>query len=435
MRPASEPAMPGAPPSTLPISAIGEGEAAQRRRLAVMQALATGLLGLMAVVFVTCGLLAHRWPWLAYVSAFAEAAMVGACADWFAVTALFRRPLGLPIPHTGIIPRKKDQIGEALGGFIADNFLTEAVLEAKLRRLEIARWGAAWLGEPANAASLGRRLTSLLREVLRLVPPETRRALTSAVVKDLATAIPAAPLAASVLRAAWVEERGQGVLDRILDIAARALTDNEALIRDQMAGRTFRWAPKWLDRAIADKLIRVLAEVASDMRRPDHPWRAQVAGAVERLIARLEGDPAMRERVETYKRELLANPLVLGQLERVWSAAEDRVNPPTPEGREALSDLATRGLTALGTWLEQRDDARDILNGWARLAAQRLIAPRRHEIGAFIAEIVAGWDSRGIVEKLELRVGPDLQYIRINGALVGGSVGLVIFIVSRWLSI
>jgi uncharacterized membrane-anchored protein YjiN (DUF445 family) len=405
------------------------------RRLIFMRWVASGLLALMALVFVACSLGLRRWPQLAYVRAFAEAGMIGACADWFAVTALFRRPLGLPIPHTGLIPRKKEQIGAALGGFIAENFLTEAVLEARLRQLELARWGAAWLREPANVASLGARLTSLMQELLRLVSPQARRALTAAVASDLARNLPAATLAASGLRALWVEGRSQALLDQLLEVVAGALADNETLIRDQIAGRTFRWAPQWLDRKIADKILKVLAEVVEDMRRPDHPWRAQVSVAVERFIERLDADPALRERIERFKRDLLEHPLILDRLDGLWSRAEEWINPQTPEGRQALADMASRLLRAGGDWLETHDDARDILNGWARLAARDVIAPRRHQIGAFVAEVVAAWDTRSIVDKLELQVGPDLQYIRINGTLVGGCVGLAIFCLARWLSL
>jgi uncharacterized membrane-anchored protein YjiN (DUF445 family) len=409
------------------------------RRLARMRLFATGLLALMAAVFVLCGLVPRRWPALgpalAYLRAFSEAGMVGACADWFAVTALFRRPFGLPIPHTGIIPRKKDQIGDALGGFIAENFLTETVLEAKLRQLEVARWGAAWLRAPDHADGLARRLTGVLREILRLVAPETRRDLTAAMVEDLARALPAAPLAASLVRAVWDQGRSQALLDRLLDLVSRVLATNEALIREQIAGRTFSWAPRWLDRKIADKIVKVLGEVVEDMRRPDHPWRAQVGQSVYRLLERLESDSALRERIDGLKRDILAHPVVLANLGQVWTAAEERLNPPTPEGQRALTDTATRLLISLGEWLERHDDAREILNAWARLAAGQVIAPRRHEIGGFIAEIVAGWDTRSIVEKLELQVGRDLQYIRINGTLVGGAVGLAIFTVSRWLAL
>jgi uncharacterized membrane-anchored protein YjiN (DUF445 family) len=413
-------------------------EKASMRRLMVMRWVASGLLALMAVAFVACGLAARRWPGiapeLAYPRAFAEAGMVGACADWFAVTALFRRPFGLPIPHTGLIPRNKARIGEALGGFIADNFLTQTVLEGKLRQLEVGRWGAAWLREPGHSANLAERLTRLLRELLSLVSPQTRRSLTAALASDLTSNLPAATLAAGVLRTLWVEDRSRALLDRGLDLVAKALADNEALIRGQIAGRTFRWAPKWLDRRIADKILKVVAEVVEDMRRPDHPWRAQASVAIEDFLERLDTDPVLRARIERLKRDLLAHPLILDQLDGLWSAAENWINPKTPEGRRRLTGMVCRLLAAAGDWLETRDDARDILNAWARLAAREVIAPRRHQIGAFVAEIMAGWDSRGIVEKLELQVGPDLQYIRINGTLVGGCVGLAIFCGARWLS-
>ena len=190
-----------------------------------------------------------------------------------------------------------------------------------------------------------------------------------------------------------------------------------------------------LDRRIGDRIIQALAEVVEEMRQPDHPWREQVRVSINEVIDRLDTDPAFREQVEGLKRELVAHPLVLANLERIWSEAENRLNPQTAEGRLAMAELVSRFLASAGEWLERRDDAREIFNGWARLAAQQVIAPRRHEIGRFIAEIVASWDTRSIVEKLELQVGKDLQYIRINGTLVGGLAGLAIFALSKWLSL
>jgi len=199
-----------------------QGEA-RAHRLHNMRLVATGLLALMAAIYVATGVWVRVWPGLAYVRAFAEAAIVGACADWFAVTALFRRPLGLPIPHTAIVPRNKDRIGEALGAFIADNFLTLDVLEARLRELELGRWGAGWLKQQRNARLVAERIVGLTPELLGFSTPEARRRFVGAVASDVVAALPAAALLAGALRAIWHGERRGAVTDAALDLLARAV--------------------------------------------------------------------------------------------------------------------------------------------------------------------------------------------------------------------
>ena len=396
-----------------------------------MRVLATGLLVLMAATYLVAGFWLRQAPWLAYVRAFAEAATVGACADWFAVTALFRRPFGLPIPHTGIIPRNKDRIGEALGGFIADNFLTAEILEAKLRQLEVGRWGAAWLRQPRNAAMVAERLVALIPELLDLATPEARRRFVGALGADLVALIPAAPTAAGVLRAVWGAERSDAILDAGLDLIATALAQNDDLIRAEVAGRTYRWLPKWIDRAISDRVLDGLAKTLADMREPDHPWRGRVRAWVDDFIDRLETEPDLAARAEAIKRQITSHPLLLDRLGDLSGVIETRFRPQSGDDAHRLAGQLAGWLAGLGAWLYGEADAIEIFNAWVRLAIQRTIAPRRRQIGRAIASVVAGWDARNVVEKLELQVGADLQFIRINGTLVGGLVGLAIYAAAR----
>ena len=407
-------------------------EASAGARLRTMRLAATGLLAAMVATYVVTGFWVRSEPWLAYVRAFAEAATVGACADWFAVTALFRRPLGLPIPHTGIIPRNKARIGEALGNFIADNFLTAEVLEAKLRQLEVGRWGAAWLREPRNAAELAERLVRLIPELLELSTPDARRRFVGAIAADAIASAPAASLAAGVLRAVSTGERGEAMLDAALGLASRALTANQDLLRAEVAGKTYRWLPRWLDNKIADKILSGLAETLEAMRAPDHPWRGRVRQYVDDFLERLETDPALGARAEEIKRQIASNPVLLARLGEIGDTLEARLRPKSDEEGRILAAHVAGWLASFGAWLYDRTEAIEIFNGWARSAVQRTIAPRRHEIGRLIASVVAGWDTRSVVEKLELQVGADLQYIRINGTIVGGLTGLLIFALSRW---
>jgi uncharacterized membrane-anchored protein YjiN (DUF445 family) len=402
-------------------------------RLRVMRLVATGLLAAMAVAYAVTSCLIPRAPWLGYARAFAEAATVGACADWFAVTALFRRPLGLPIPHTGIIPRNKDRIGDALGAFIADNFLTVEILEAKLRALEIGRWGAEWLRQPGNAGILAARLVELVPELLDLSTPAARRRFVGVVASDVISSLPAASIASGFLRAIWSAEGNSPILDAALDLIARALVTNQDLFRDEVAGRTYRWLPRWLDQKIADRILSAVIQTIEEMRSADHPWRERVRRDVEAFIVRLETDPALGERAEQIKLQIISHPLLVARIGELSDALEARLRPTTEAEASILADRVTGLLAGFGAWLYENTEAVEIFNAWARQAVQRTIAPRRHEVGRLIASVVADWDARNVTDKLELQIGADLQYIRINGTIVGGLVGLLIFTLSRLL--
>ena len=396
-----------------------------------MQFVATGLLVLMAALYVATGPWLARAPWLGYVRAFAEAAVIGACADWFAVTALFRRPFGLPIPHTGIIPRNKDRIGAALGGFIADNFLTAEILEARLRQLEVGRWGAAWLRKPGNATMAAERLVRLIPELLALSTPAARRRFVGAIATDAISAIPAAPLAAGVLRALSSGPRRDAVLDAALDLVGRALANNQDLVRAEVAGRTYRWLPRWVDAKIADK--------PAGRADPDHRGDAEprsIPGAIGWAAIWMTSSAGWKP-IRPLRRAPRRSSARSSRIRCCWSSSASSATRSrracSPDSEPAARDLADRlaaWLAGLGAWLCDEAEAVEIFNDWARQAVQRVIVPRRRVIGRAIAGVVAAWDASSVVEKLELQVGADLQYIRINGTIVGGLVGLLLYALS-----
>lgn len=409
------------------------------RDLARMRMIATGLLVLMAVIFVLASLAHVRWPQhalaLGYLRAFAEAGMVGACADWFAVTALFRHPFGLPIPHTGIIPRNKDRIGQALGGFIADNFLTEAVLEDKLKQLELAGWGGDWLSNPRNARRLATRVAHLAPEILSSAPPGAVGELAGSAAMAAARATPAAPLAAGILSGLWSEGRAQVVFDRAVEMLGGYMARHPDAIRDRVAEQAPKWLPKWVDRMLADRISEGLLKTVAEMRDPAHPWREELRDAVVRLIGRLREDPALQAQVEAFKLRLLADPRLQAQAGELWAGMAARLGAELAADRHGLAEQLQRAILGVGAWLSSDTAAQTQLNTLGRSLATGVIAPRRQEIGRFVAQVVAGWDAKNIVDKLELQVGKDLQYIRINGTLVGGLVGLIIFAASRALGL
>ena len=380
-----------------------------------MRVIAVSLLGVMTCIFVATSVATVDWPWLPYARAFAEAGMVGACADWFAVVALFRHPFGIPIPHTGIVPNNKDRIGAALGRFITNNFLSPRVAHEQLFRVDVVGWITRWLNDPDNAKQLAQYVGTLLPRILKsLARPELGEFLGN-VARQGIESIPAA-------------------IERALDLGERSLRRNKATINRIVSEHSSRWIPRWVDNMIAERVMTGLLSTLEELRDPDHPWRVELSQAVEKLIADLASDPDMQAMGERMKAQLLANPLLEEQARSLWDEIE-RGLEADPEARaETTARTIEMGLHNFGRWLEQDAERQRRLNRWIRLLMLRMLLPRRAEIGAYVTHVVQNWDAATLVNRLELQVGKDLQYIRINGTLVGGLVGLLIFVASKWIA-
>ena len=420
--------------AALRMTATEAGEA-RRARFARMQWVATGLMIFMAAVFIAASLAPHAWTAARYVRAFAEAALIGACADWFAVTALFRHPLGLPIPHTAIIPRNKDRIGEALGRFIVENFLSPRVLDAKLRQLEVAAWGGAWLSRPENARAVAGRVVAWAPELIRALPEGALEELAGEVARSAARAIPAAPTAGKLLAALWSGGRAEPIIAAVTARLGDYLEGHQEVILEQVQAQSWSWLPKWVDRMIAERITGGLLQLLADLREPDHPWRVKLAAEIESLIERLAADPQLRARGEQLKLALLDDPQLSDHARGLWSDMKARLAVTWTEGADELEAGLARLLGDLGAWLRDDPAMQRTLNTGARALARKVIAPRRHDIGRFVAQVVAGWDTKSVVDRLELQIGADLQYIRVSGTLVGGVVGLALYSVSRWIGL
>jgi uncharacterized membrane-anchored protein YjiN (DUF445 family) len=398
-----------------------------------MRLLATALLALMSAIFVATYVTKFEWTWLAYLRAFAEAGMIGACADWFAVVALFRHPLGLPIPHTAIVPHNKERIGGAIGRFISNNFLSPKVLSAKIREVDPAGWMARWLSNPANANRVARRVTTALPQILRALPGDEINAFLARAARSGIEAIPAAPLASKVLSVLWAQGETQALVERAITIAARMLTDNRDRIKVTVTQKSSRFIPKWVDAIVADKIVSGLTQLLEEMRDPAHPWRTELGAAVDKLIDDLASEPEMYARGEAFKAEILYNPVVLQQVNKLWAEIGARLDAHSDSYINQISDGLEQAVTTLGQRMASDEQIHAAINKFMRIAALRIIAPRRAEIGAFITQVVERWDTETLVNRIELQVGRDLQYIRINGTVVGGLVGLIIFTITRWL--
>jgi uncharacterized membrane-anchored protein YjiN (DUF445 family) len=401
------------------------------RELSRMRLVALGLLFLMALIFVVTSMLTAWLPFLIYPRAFAEAAMVGACADWFAVVALFRHPLGIPIPHTAIVPRHKKQIGDALGKFISLNFLAPDEVATKLEKIDAAGWISRWLKESENIKLAAQRLRGTLPPLLEFLREDQIRSFSRDVIRKGIDSIAAAPLAARVLSVLVEHGHHDTVFDAAIEAAQSFLSDNREAFRQRVAKSSIYWLPNWVDAKLADAFLAALLDTLSAARVSDGPLRLQYHTSLNRLVSRLAKDPELFDQGEQLKADVLDNSVVESYLNWLSGEVENRIKSEAASPDGLFSSGLEHALLTLGQWLESDAHIHAMINRWARQLVLNTIVPNRTEIGSFVAEVVGKWDTKTLVEKLELQVGRDLQYIRINGTLVGGLVGLTIFVMTQ----
>ncbi len=406
------------------------------RDLARMKRLATGLFVVAAAVFLACVLLGEETgAWVGYVRATAEASMVGALADWFAVTALFRHPLRLPIPHTAIIPRKKDQIGASLGAFVQENFLTRAVVEEKLTTIDVPGRLGGFLAAPGRAERLAGDASAAVTALTRLLRDEDLEPAVAALVDRKLHETPAAPVLARVLELVVEGDRHQEVLSAALRLLARFLEENRIVFRAQLGDASPAWVPDWVDDRVFDRVFagvqEFLEEVGADSR---HELRRSYDVRLRAYVHALRTDPETAGRIEELKKELLEHPAVRTWSGSLWSSAKNAV---LAAAADPDSELRARvaGLIADGARLLQTDPTvREVVQRHAHSIGGYLVERFSVDLADLVSSTVARWDTEETSRRIELQVGRDLQWIRVNGTVVGGLAGLVIYTVAQLLS-
>ncbi len=397
-----------------------------------MRRIATGLLLLMALVFVVARLLHARHPAIAYIGAFAEAAMVGAIADWFAVTALFRHPLGIPIPHTAIIPSNKERIGENLGNFLEHNFMSYEVVHGELERIDFAGSAAQWLDQPANARAVAAQLTSAVPALLRMVDDKDagvflRDALAGAL-KD----VKLAPLLSQLLSVLVAGRQHHVLLEKILGIVAEALDAHRPYIRQKVHEHSPKWMPKVIDEKFYERLMAGVQDMLADVQGEDSEWRTRFQDATEELIAKLASSPEYEEKLRGLLDRSLGHPLFRSYVGEVWDDVRVRLLADTGSPDSKIAAHAEQALRAFAAALGRNQAVQFKLNEWLRTFAAEIIVAKRELIVDLVRRVIRSWDADTLSRKFELHVGRDLQYIRINGTIVGGLVGLALHAVGKF---
>lgn len=400
-----------------------------------MKVVATGFLVFAAIVYLFTRYLEHRdgtdvAAWVGYVRAASEAGMVGALADWFAVTALFRHPLGLPIPHTALIRKKKDDIGDQLGEFIEQNFMIPDVVVQRAQQLDLPRRLSTWLADPRNAPQVSDEATRVIGLAAEMLRDEDVEQLIRAALKWAAEP-EWAPPTGRILEQLIAEDRLEPVFQLLCDRAHEWALGSQDLIDRVVDKDGPSWTPKFVNNLVGDKIYRELVEFTYKVRtNPDHELRRSMHEFAQHFSQDLQYDPEMIAKFEGIKQELVGRDEVTGAASTAWKTGkaviEQMLADPNSTLRNTLSDSVIRLAVRI------RDDRplQEKMNGWVARVAHHVASNYSQEIISVITETVRGWDADDTSRKIELQVGRDLQFIRINGTVVGSLAGLAIYTVS-----
>jgi uncharacterized membrane-anchored protein YjiN (DUF445 family) len=412
--------------------AAGEGDEQRRDDLRRMKLIATGFFVASAVVFVIARALEDSrsgtfGEWIGYVRAGAEAAMVGALADWFAVTALFRHPLGLPIPHTAIIPKRKNEIGRSLGEFVQGNFLTREVINERLAGVHVGERFGRWLADPDNATRAAAAAADAMGGVLEVLDDrDVQDALGGAVERRL-EATEVSPLLGKAIDVAVEGDHHQRVLDGVMKGIGGFLDDNRAMLRDRLDQESPWWVPESIDDRVFEKIFgavqRFLADVSTS---PRHEVRASIDERIRALAVKLRDDPALIEKCEAMKRELLRHPDVQAWIQSLWGELKATMVTASQDPESELRRRMVSGFATAGVRLTTDTEMQTKVDDWVERLVAHIVENYKHEVAGLISSTVERWDSLDTSRRIELQVGRDLQFIRINGTVVGGLAGVAI---------
>lgn len=399
-----------------------------------MQGLATGLLIAVTFIFLLARFFEHSSPLLPYVVAFAEAAMVGALADWFAVTALFRHPLGIPIPHTAIIPARKERIAESFGRFIERNFLDPDKIAERVRRQDPAGRLARWLRRPERARQVADFAAESLAGLLRVANDDDVGHIIARGLEDRLGAVPATPMIGRMLGAVVAGHRQREVLVQLVRVLTSWIETNEEAIRKRIAGELPGWLPRVVDQKIYERVLDGARRTLNELNdNPEHPLYAQFSATLDRWIVNMQYDPEVRARGEAIKAELLGHPMLREVASSVWQDLKSALLAQAAVPDSPLRRSIEQGMGRLAEVLENDLEWRAKVDTWAETAVRALVRRYGRSAGEFVTQTIRGWDTADTSRKIELQIGRDLQFIRINGTIVGGLAGLVIHIVSQWI--
>jgi uncharacterized membrane-anchored protein YjiN (DUF445 family) len=408
----------------------------KKKQLHNYKTLATGLFILMAAIFITMTVLQkdHQSHWIGYIRAFSEAAMVGALADWFAVTALFNYPLGIKIPHTNLIQNSKDKIGDNLGNFVVDNFLSPQNIRPYIQNLKVSVYLGDWLSKERNQMILINELSSILKDILIKLDDKSVEIFIADKAKDMAGSIKINGVIANGITYLLNRNDHQDIITNLSSQIKNYILANEKLVSDRVEKESFFFIPKSVDHKIAEKITEGLSQYFLEVEEnPNHPLRAEITNKILAFADELKTDSKWETEFDQIKAEFLKTDKLQKYAADVWQTLKASLIKEFTDNNSNLKGYIKRSLGDFVHNLQNDDAFQYRIDHWVRVTAYKYILKNTKTFGNLISTTVGNWEGRELSRKLELEVGKDLQFIRINGTIVGGLVGLLIYTIANFI--
>ena len=407
----------------------------KRKQLRKYKAIATGLFVLMAVIFVITTILqkTNDSHWIGYVRAFSEAAMVGALADWFAVTALFHHPLGIPIPHTNLIQNSKERIGDNLGNFVVSNFLSPQNIRPYILKLKVSNFIGEWLSKEKNQEALLKNSSEIILSIINKLDDEEVSKFISNKVKDFGNSIELNKLLGNGMDYLLDKNDHQKIITNLSAQIKNYVAENNAMIQERVKKESYSFIPKFLDDKIADKIASGLSSFFLEVEEnPEHPLRAIITQKLYEFASDLKENEKWKDEFQNIKTDLLQNEKLNQYSNDIWISIKNTINNELSEENSGLKKYLKKNISEFSHNLQNDESLQYKIDHWVRVTAYKYILKNTHQVGNLISSTVGNWEGKELSEKLELEVGKDLQFIRVNGTLVGGLVGLIIYTIAHF---
>ncbi|WP_308006676.1 DUF445 domain-containing protein [uncultured Chryseobacterium sp.] len=408
---------------------------AKRKQLRKYKAFATGLFVLMAVLFIGTTLLQKTIDshWIGYVRAFSEAAMVGALADWFAVTALFRHPLGLPIPHTNLIENSKQKLGDNLGNFVVTNFLSPENIRPYIQKLKISNFVGEWLGKEKNQDILLKNLSDIVLDILNKLDDSEVSRFISKKVSEMTDTIKLNAILGNGINYLLDKNDHQRIITNLSSQIKNYIAENDEMIKDRVKKGSYTFIPAFVDNKIADKITSGLSDFFKEIEQdPNHEIRNLITQKIYDFSNELKQDPKWEEEFKNIKNDLLKNDKLNEYSNDIWISIKNTLTKELQDDESSLKKYLSKNLNEFSQNLKNDENFQKKIDDWVRVTAYKYILKNTHQFGNLISSTVGNWQGKELSEKLELEVGKDLQFIRVNGTIVGGLVGLIIYTIAHF---
>lgn len=407
----------------------------KKKQLRKFKTIATGLFVLMAVIFIVSTILqkTNDSHWIGYVRAFSEAAMVGALADWFAVTALFHYPLGIKIPHTNLIQNSKDKIGDNLGNFVVENFLSPQNIRPYILKLKVSKIAGEWLSKDKNQKILIQELSSTILNIIGKLDDDAVVNFISRKAKEMTSELKINQIVGNGLEYLVEKNEHQKLITNLSAQIKNYILQNQDLVREKVKKESFTLIPKFVDDAIADKITKGLSTYFEEVENnPQHPLRKDISKKLTEFSSEIKTNDKWKDDFQNIKNSFLKEEKIKSFSQDIWKSIRKNIEEELSKEDSGIKKYVKKNLDELSFNLQNDEKLQYKIDHWIRVTAYKYILKNTHQFGGLISSTVGNWEGEQLSRKLELEVGKDLQFIRINGTLVGGLVGLIIYTVAHF---